>query len=50
LSNPEGVAIVDDVVLADRINFFLVAQKVNQGTATPTHYQVVYNQSELGLE
>lgn len=51
LSNPSGgLLIADDVVKSDRANFFLVAQKVTQGTATPTHYEVVYNDTNIKLE
>lgn len=50
LQNPEGVAIVDDVVKTGSFNFYLICQKVNQGTATPTHYQVIYNNTDLDSE
>lgn len=51
LNNPEGgVVVLDDVVKMDRANFFLVAQKVTQGTATPTHYEVIYNDTTIKLE
>lgn len=49
--NPEGgLLVLDDVVKKDRANFYLVAQKVNQGTATPTHYEVIYNSTDIKLE
>lgn len=36
--------IVDDVVtMPERYDFFLVSQQVNQGTATPTNYNVLYD-------
>lgn len=50
LQNPEGVAIMDGVVKPGCFNFFLICQKVNQGTATPTHYQVLYNNTDLDSE
>jgi len=51
MNNPDGgVVIIDDVVKPDRANFFLVAQRVTQGTATPTHYEVVYNDTPIKLE
>ena len=51
LSNPSGgLLITDDVVKRDRANFFLVAQKVNQGTAGPTHYEVIYNDTDIKFE
>lgn len=49
LSNPNGGLIVHDGVVKDeRANFFMVAQKVNQGTASPTHYDILIN--EAGYE
>lgn len=51
LNNPEGgLVVIDDVVKTDRANFFLVAQKVTQGTANPTHYEVMYNDTAYKLE
>lgn len=51
LNNPDGgVVVLDNVVKTDRANFFLVAQRVNQGTATPTHYEVIYNDTSIKLE
>ena len=51
LGNPEGgIAVLDDVVKSERANFYLVAQKVTQGTASPTHYEVVYNDTAIKLE
>lgn len=42
--NPAAGTIVDDVVtLPERYDFFLVSQNVNQGTATPTNYNVLYD-------
>lgn len=41
-SNPEPGTVVDDVVtLPERYDFFLVSQMVNQGTASPTSYNVI---------
>lgn len=46
--NPQAGTVVDDVVtLPERYDFFLVSQNVNQGTATPTNYNVIYD--TLGL-
>ena len=51
IRNPEGgLLVLDDVVKKDRANFYLIAQKVNQGTATPTHYEVIYNDTDVKLE
>lgn len=42
--NPVAGTVVDDVVtLPERYDFFLVSQNVNQGTATPTNYNVIYD-------
>lgn len=42
--NPMAGTVVDDVVtLPERYDFFLVSQNVNQGTATPTNYNVIYD-------
>ena len=51
LENPSGgLLVVDNVVKSERANFYLIAQKVNMGTATPTHYEVVYNDSSISLD
>ena len=48
LYNPEpGSIIVDDLSMDGRFDFHLVAQKVNQGTSTPTHYVVAYDTSQI---
>ena len=50
LENPRGGFIVQDEVVKDMCaNFFMIAQKVNQGTATPTHYKVILNQCDFKL-
>ena len=50
MGNPSGVVVCDEVVQKDRANFYLIAQKVNQGTATPTHYLIIYNdKSDIGF-
>lgn len=50
LINPDGgVVVLDNVVKNGRANFFLVAQKVTQGTATPTHYEVIYDDTGISL-
>jgi aubergine-like protein len=53
LDNPQGGLIVDsDVVKEDQFDYFMVAQAVsrNQGTATPTNYNVIYNDTDLKAE
>lgn len=46
--NPEcGLTVDGDVVKVGYANFFLVAQFVNQGSANPTHYALVYNETSF---
>lgn len=46
--NPPPGTVVDDVItMPERYDFYLVSQHVNQGTATPTNYNVIYD--NLGL-
>lgn len=40
---PAGTVVDDVVTLPERYDFFLVSQAVNQGTATPTNYNVIYD-------
>ena len=37
-NNVEGVAVLDGVTRANRSEFYLIPQKVNRGTATPSLY------------
>lgn len=51
LSNPDpGSVIIEDMSIDNAFDFHLVAQKVNQGTATPTHYIVGYDSSNIPQE
>lgn len=46
--NPPPGTIVDDVItMPERYDFYLVSQHVTQGTATPTNYNVIYDNSGL---
>lgn len=46
LDNPESGTIIERGVTSNEIfDYFMVAQKVTQGTATPTHYEVIHNNS-----
>jgi aubergine-like protein len=48
LSNPRnGLIVHSSESSVASLDFFMVAQKVTQGTATPTRYQVIFNNSEL---
>ncbi len=43
LSNPKsGLCVDSSVTQKDKYEFYIQPQYVNQGTATPCHYQVVY--------
>ncbi|XP_014210002.1 piwi-like protein Siwi isoform X2 [Copidosoma floridanum] len=47
--NPKPGTVVDDVITdPSKYDFFIVAQQVNQGTVTPTAYNVI--EDSLGLE
>ena len=49
LDNPDsGLIVYKDVVKKDLYQFFMVSQKVTQGTATPTSYEIILD--ELGLD
>ena len=51
LYNPEpGSVILDDLSVDNRFDFHLVAQKVTQGTCTPTHYIIGYDSSNIPQE
>ena len=46
--NPTCGTVVDNTVtLSDRFDFFLVSQKVNQGTVSPTSFNVVHNDANI---
>lgn len=46
--NPIPGAVVDHTITSrDKYDFFLVSQHVGQGTVTPTHYVVVYDDTNL---
>ena len=47
LGNPESGMIIDSGVVSDnKFDYFMVAQNVTQGTATPTRYEFLLNESE----
>ena len=46
--NPEpGSVIAESLSLDDQFDFHLAAQKVNQGTCTPTHYVIGYDETKM---
>lgn len=51
LVNPQpGSVVIDEMSVDDRFDFHLVAQKVNQGTCTPSQYVVGYDSSNIPQE
>jgi aubergine-like protein len=49
--NPSsGTIVLDELSIDKAFDFHLAAQKVTQGTCTPTHYIVVYNDSNIPQE
>ena len=44
MRNPESGSIIsEDVVSYNKVEFFLMAQNVTQGTCTPTNYTIFMN-------
>ena len=51
ISNPnKGVIINEKVTKNERPNFYMISNKVSLGTAVPTHYDIVSDQSNFKLE
>ena len=51
LANPKGgLVIIDDVVEKEKANFYLISQVVQNGSACPTHYDIVYSNGDLKFE
>ncbi|XP_040567827.1 piwi-like protein Ago3 isoform X1 [Lepeophtheirus salmonis] len=50
--NPPQGTVVDHSITENRTypNFYLVSQKVGEGTVTPTHYTIAYDNSDLSAE
>lgn len=44
---PCGTVVDNTVTLSERFDFFLISQKVNQGTVSPTNFNVIYNTTNL---
>ena len=48
LSNPQSGLVVDsEITQKDKYEFYIQPQFVNQGTATPCHYQVLYEDKDM---
>ena len=51
LSNPDsGSVVVEDLSVGNLIDFHLAAQKVTQGTCTPTQYITIFKNFDLSME
>lgn len=48
INPPPGTVVDSTVTRPEWYDFFLVSQSVNQGTVTPTHYNVVWDTQNLG--
>lgn len=44
---PCGTVVDNGITFDDRYDFFLISQKVNQGTVSPTSFNVIYNSAGL---
>lgn len=51
VENPNsGTVVMDELTVNENFDFFLAAQRVTEGTCTPTHYQIVHNTSKISIE
>jgi len=48
--NPPAGTVVAEKIVSDHFDFLLVSQNVNQGTCTPTHYNVIYDTTGLSQD
>ena len=48
--NPHAGIVVDSEVVWEHYNFYLMSHNVNAGSMTPTHYNVVVNDSGMGCK
>jgi len=46
-SNPPAGTIVANTIVSNNFDYLLVSQNVTQGTCTPTHFNVIYNTTDL---
>uniref|UniRef100_A0A1I8GLI9 Piwi-like protein 1 n=2 Tax=Macrostomum lignano TaxID=282301 RepID=A0A1I8GLI9_9PLAT len=50
LRNPAPGTVLDDVItMPNYVDFFLVSQYVNQGTVTPTHYNIIEDVNDANI-
>jgi aubergine-like protein len=51
LTNPDsGSVVIEDLSVGNLMDFHLAAQKVTQGTCTPTQYIIIYQNHEMSIE
>lgn len=51
LRNPAPGTVLDDVItMPNFVDFFLVSQYVNQGTVTPTHYNMIEDKNDVAIK
>ena len=50
LQNPPPGTLIDNTIVSKYYDFYLIAQNVTRGTATPTHYKVIFDNSTLPAE
>jgi aubergine-like protein len=50
LENPVPGTLIDNTIASKYYDFYLIAQNVTRGTATPTHYKVIFDNSEMPAE
>eukprot|EP01017_Pseudomicrothorax_dubius_P019013 TRINITY_DN2093_c0_g1_i6.p1 TRINITY_DN2093_c0_g1~~TRINITY_DN2093_c0_g1_i6.p1 ORF type:complete len:362 (+),score=85.72 TRINITY_DN2093_c0_g1_i6:49-1086(+) len=48
--NPPQGTLIDQVIVSKNYDFYMISQDVKRGTATPTHYRVVYDNTEIPQE
>jgi aubergine-like protein len=47
INNPESGTLVNKDVTGQYFNFYLLSHSAGRGTATPTHYNIVFDNSDL---
>ena len=47
IENVEAGTLINQDVVSENYEFFLVSQKANKGTAVPNHYRVIYSDSKM---
>jgi aubergine-like protein len=45
--NPFYGTLINTDVVSNYYDFYLIAQNCNRGTAKPTYYKVIYNDSQM---